>query len=84
MRWIFMSLAAIFFVGLGALIYFIISKIVVAVNSKPLAEKELVLDYQNMLMLPDKPHDYQSSKYYLPFKYVLPKEYVMVGNVEIK
>ena len=84
MRWLFCSLVFILTLGAGALIYFAISRLAGYVGKKGLAEKELVLDYQNMIMLPDKPHDYKSSKYYLPFKYVLPKEYVSVGNVEIK
>lgn len=64
-------------IGLGGLIYFF------AVNAKRtnLANKALILDYQNVIMLPDKPMDYIQSAVYLPFKKILEKEFIETGNV---
>lgn len=45
---------------------------------------KIVLDYQNFLLLQDKPDSYQASQFYVPFKFILPAEYLRSGDSQLK
>ena len=66
---------SIILIGIGAVSFYLIQRLRLPTT------KSTIIDYTNYLTLPDKPSSYAESPFYVPFKYLLPVDFLREGDV---